>query len=253
MVDGYAASAEAIQAASLSGILGLDVSLAVLSSKFKLPCHKDAATMKLDPDSNGFSQVLAEKFFETDIDPELADVYRQSIIQARNAGIPLSPRTISAADLIAEKKWQTAATAGYMLPDPYSGAPGVTKVAEDTWEVTVRMTSEKGDKRITFGLRLEEPRDQSKLIFSPLLNRFLKGEDFLTRPVKISDSGRIRNELQTLCTDALEHFGPRVVLRFDKIPKSVISERHQARLREILTWYKDNYPIWFEWLELTEG
>ena len=252
VVDGYAASAEAIQAASLSGILDLDVSLAVLSSKFKLPCHKDAATMKLDPEDNDFSHILAKQFFKTDIDPQLADVYRQSIIQARDAGIPLSPRTISAADLIAEKKWQTAATSGYMLPDPYSGAPGVTKIAEDTWEVTVRITSEQGDKRITFGLRLEESVEESKLVFSPLLNRFLKGEDFITRPVKISDSGRIRNELLTLCADALEHFDSRVILRFDKIPKSVISERDQSRLRQILTWYKDNYPIWFEWLELTD-
>ncbi|MCP4668703.1 MAG: hypothetical protein GY849_20355, partial [Deltaproteobacteria bacterium] len=41
LVDGYAASAEAIQAASLSSILDLDVSLAVLSSKFQLPHDKD--------------------------------------------------------------------------------------------------------------------------------------------------------------------------------------------------------------------
>lgn len=252
VVDGYAASAEAIQAASLSNILDLEVSLAVLSASFKLPWHKDAATMKLNPEDNDFSRILAEQFFETDIDPELVAAYKDSIVQARDAGIPLSCRTISAADLIAEKKWQTAATAGYMLPDPYSGAPGVTQISEDTWEVTVRMTSEQGDKLITFGLRLEEPLDHSKLVFSPLLNRFLKGEDFLTRPVKISDSGRIRNELQTLCADALEHFGTQVVLRFDKIPKSIISEPEQARLREILTWYKDNYPIWFEWLEMTD-
>jgi hypothetical protein len=112
------------------------------------------------------------------------------------------------------------------------------------------MSSEKGDKRITFSLRLLEPFDQSKLVFTPLLNRFLKGEDFLTRAVKISDSGRIRNELQTLCTDALEHFADRVVLRFEKIPRSIISEQGQATLRTILTWYKKNHPIWFEWLEL---
>lgn len=252
VVDGYAASAEAIQAASLSGILDLNVSLAVLSSKFKLPCFRDAAAMKLDPGDNDFSQTLARDFFETDIDQDMAEIYRQSIVQARDAGIPLTARTICASDLIAEKDWQTLATSGYMLPDPYSGAPGVTRVSEDTWEVTVRMTSEMGDKQITFGLRLEEPLEQSKLVFSPLLNRFLKGENFKTRPVKISDSGRIRNELQTLCADALEHFGPRVVLRLDKIPNAVVSRADQALLREILTWYKENYPIWFDWLDLTD-
>ncbi|MCG8619398.1 MAG: hypothetical protein MI802_24515 [Desulfobacterales bacterium] len=250
VVDGYAASAEAIQAASLSTILDLDISLAVLSSKFQLPYDRDAASMKLDPDDARFPERLSRDIFEKEVDPDLVAIYRESIRLAKNAGIPLDTRTISAGDLIAEKRWQTLATSGYMLPDPYSGAPGVTQVSDDTWEVTVRMTSENGDKHITFALRLVEPFDQSKLVFSPLLNRFLKGEDFSTRPVKVSDSGRIRNELMTLCTDALEHFGPKVVLRFDKIPKATISDEEQVRLRDILTWYKENYPIWFEWLEL---
>ncbi|MCP4719590.1 MAG: hypothetical protein GY860_09050, partial [Desulfobacteraceae bacterium] len=250
LVDGYAASAEAIQAASLSSILDLDVSLAVLSSKFQLPHDKDAASMKLDPEANDFSLRLKQDFFKEEVGEDLVDIYRDSIRQARDAGIPLKKKTITADDLIAEKKWQPLATAGYMLPDPYTGAPGVTRISEDTYAVTVRMTSEKGDKRITFALRLLEPFDQSKLVFTPLLNRFLKGEDFLTRAVKISDSGRIRNELQTLCTDALEHFADKVVLRFEKIPKAIISLEEQTTLRTILTWYKKNYPIWFEWLEL---
>ncbi|HCY84052.1 MAG TPA: hypothetical protein DHV36_02840, partial [Desulfobacteraceae bacterium] len=225
-------------------------SLAVLSSKFQLPYDRDAACMKLDPEDTRFPDILSRDIFEETVDPDLVAIYRESIRLAKNAGIPLDTRTISAGDLIAEKRWQTLATSGYMLPDPYSGSPGVTRVSDDTWEVTVRMTSENGDKRITFALRLVEPFDQSKLVFSPLLNRFLKGEDFSTRPVKVSDSGRIRNELMTLCTDALEHFGPKVVLRFDKIPKATIPVEEQARLRDILTWYKENYPIWFEWLEL---
>jgi hypothetical protein len=250
IVDGYAASAEAIQAASLSSILDLDVSLAVFSSKFQLPHDRDAASMKLDPEANDFSLRLEREIFKEAVHEDLVEMYRTSIRQARDAGIPLKKKTITADDLIAEKKWQPLATAGYMLPDPYTGAPGVTRVSENTYAVTVRMTSEKGDKLITFTLRLLEPFDQSKLIFTPLLNRFLKGEDFLTRAVKISDSGRIRNELQTLCTDALEHFSDKVVLRFEKIPRTIISLEEQKTLREILTWYKKNYPIWFEWLEL---
>jgi hypothetical protein len=250
LVDGYAASAEAIQAASLSSILDLDISLAVFSSTFLLPYDKDAASMKLDPEANDFFLCLAQNIFTAEPGEEMVNNYRESIRQARDAGIPLKKRTITADDLIAEKKWHSLAVGGYMLPDPYSGAPGVTQISEDTYTVAVRMSSEKGDKRITFSLRLLEPFDQSKLVFTPLLNRFLKGEDFLTRAVKISDSGRIRNELQTLCTDALEHFADRVVLRFEKIPRSIISEQGQATLRTILTWYKKNHPIWFEWLEL---
>jgi len=252
VVDGYAASAEAIQAASLSSILDLDVSLAVLSSKFELAHDKDAASMKLDPEAGDFSLRLRKEIFNAEIGEDLVEIYRESIRQARNAGIPLKKKTITADDLIAEKKWQTLATAGYMLPDPYTGTPGVTQISEDTYRVTVRMTSKQGDKRITFALRLLEPFEQSKLVFTPLLNRFLKGEDFLTRPVKISDSGRIRNELQTLCTDALEHFADKVVLRFEKIPVATISREDQTTLRRVLSWYKKNYPIWFEWLELDD-
>ena len=250
LVDGYAASAEAIQAASLSSILDIEVSMAVLSSKFALTFDKDAASMKLNPDADDFSHCMRNDILEENVDDAFIESYRESILMARNAGIPLKKRTLSADDLIAEKKWRAIATSGYILPDPYSGHPGVSRISENTFAVTVRMSSETADKKITFALRLLETRNESKLIFSPLLNRFLKGEDFKTRAVKISDSGRIRNELQTLCTDALEYFGNKVFLEFDKIPKATISEEEQKMLKDILLWYKTNYPIWFEWLEL---
>ena len=250
LVDGYAASAEAIQAAGLSSILDIEVSMAVLSSKFSMTFDKDAASMKLDPDADDFSHCLRNDILEENVDDAFIESYRESILLARNAGIPLKKRTLSADDLIAEKKWRAIATSGYILPDPYSGHPGVSRISENTYSVTVRMSSETADKKITFALRLLETHDESKLVFSPLLNRFLKGEDFKTRAVKISDSGRIRNELQTLCTDALEYFGNKVFLEFDKIPKATISEEEQKMLKDILLWYKTNYPIWFEWLEL---
>ncbi len=249
IVDGYAASAEAIQAASLAPILDLSVSLAVLSSKFRFAAHTDAATMKLDPDSPDFAARLQE-VITRDLDTDTIQTYKESIQLAKKAGIPLDKRTISCDDLIAEKKWQALAGAGYMLTDPYTGAPGVTQMAEDTYEVTVRLTTAMGDKRVTFALRLLESYEESKLVFSPLLNRFLKGENFIHRAVKISDSGRIRNELQTLCSDALTYFGNTVELEFNKISRATISPENQEKLRQILTWYKENYPIWFEWLEL---
>ncbi|MBU1194033.1 MAG: hypothetical protein KKE62_01630 [Proteobacteria bacterium] len=250
VVDGYAASAEAMQAASLSTVLDIDVSMAVFSSKFALRYDKDAASMKLNPDAEDFAQQLKEKIFEKDIDDELIETYRQSIYLARNAGIPLEKRTITADDLISEKKWQTLAASGYMLPDPYSGASGVTRISDDTYSVTVRLSTQKADKLITFTLRLLEPFEESKLVFSPLLNRFLKGEDFKNRAVKISDSGRIRNELQTLCSEALEHIEDKMILYFTKIPKATIGQKEQNHLQQILIWYKENYPLWFEWLEL---
>jgi hypothetical protein len=250
IVDGYAASAEAIQAASLAPILDLSVSMAVLSSRFQFPAHLDAATMKLNPDKKDFSDRLKQLINEPELDSDTIQAYRDSIRAARKAGIPLKTRTISADDLISEKKWQALAGAGYMLPDPYTGAPGVTQIADDTYEVTIRITTDRGDKRITFALRLEETFEESKLVFSPLLNRFLKGEDFRNRAVKISDSGRIRNELQTLCSEALSYVQDKMILTFDKIPQATISRDDQKKLRQILTWYKENHPIWFDWLEL---
>jgi hypothetical protein len=138
-----------------------------------------------------------------------------------------------------------------MLDDPYTGAPGVKQIAEDTFEVTVRLTTRRADKRVTFALRLEEDLEESRLVFNPLLNRFLRGENYRERAVKISDSGRIRNELQTLCSTALEHFGSgRMRVHFDRIQEDVISKEEQVVLRDILAWYKRNHPIWFNWLEL---
>ena len=252
VVDGYAASAEAIQAASLAQVLDIDVSLAVLSSKFALSYEKDAASMKLDAEADDFALRLKNEVVRDDVDDTLVKTYQESIRLARKAGIPLGKRTITADDLISEKNWQALATAGYMLPDPYTGSPGVEEVGEDTYSVTVRLCSQDADKKITFTLRLLEGLEQSKLIFSPLLNRFLKGEDYRNRAVKISDSGRIRNELQTLCTDALEYSGDWVMLNFNKIPVATISPEDQKLLKDILTWYKQNYPVWFEWLLLKD-
>jgi len=42
-----------------------------------------------------------------------------------------------------------------------------------------------------------------------------------------------------------------VVVRFDKISPTTISPVEQELLKQILSWYKENYSIWFEWLELS--
>ncbi len=251
IVDGYAASAEAIQAASLYPILNLDASLAIFSSKFELSYDREPQIMHLNPDAADFPTQLAN-IYEKELDDETVRRCRESITLARNAGIPLHKRIISADDFLPEKKWGVMAVSGYMLPDPYTGAPGVQKIDDDTYQVTVRLSTRKGDKRTTLKLRLLESFEVSQLVFNPLLNRFMRGEDFRDRAVKISDSGRIRNELQTLCSEALEHFGSNgIKVHFDKIPLNVISLEQQAILREILIWYKKNHPLWFSWLEVT--
>ena len=250
LVDGYAASAEAIQAASLYPILGLDVSLAVFTSTFELSYDREPRIMSLDAEAEDFPLRLL-KIFEKEIDAQTVERYRANIRQARSAGIPLDKAVLAADDFLPLKKWSVMAISGYMLPDPYSGAPGIHRSGDGTYQVSVRLSTPKGDKRTRFTLRLLEPFDQSRLIFNPLLNRFLHGENYQERQVTISDSGMIRNELQTLCTEALEHCGDGYIrLHFKNIPADVISPQDQRKLREILQWYKENHPIWFKWLEL---
>jgi hypothetical protein len=252
LVDGYAASAEAMQAASLAPMLDLRAFLSVFTSSFKLPYNKEQYIMSLDPDAADFKQQLEKLAGET-FDNGTVENYKAMIRDAVYAGIPVDKPAIEAGDLFPEKQWDVLAVSGYMRPDPYSGAPGVELVDEEKniYRVTVRLAGTKGDKQLTFKLRLMEDREQSELVFKPLLNRFMAGEEYTSRSVRISDSGRIRNEIQTLCSEALEFLpGDHIRIHFDRISPDVISHQDQDKLRKILGWYKDFHPIWFTWLEI---
>ena len=58
MIDGYAASAEAVQSATLGPMLGLDVSMVPFTSRFDLPYDKEQDVMRLDPDAPDFGERL---------------------------------------------------------------------------------------------------------------------------------------------------------------------------------------------------
>jgi hypothetical protein len=250
--DGYAASAEAMQAVSLAPVLGLDASLAVFTSRFDLSYRQEQAIMRLDAEADDFSERL-EAIIGSKPDNATNDLYRRLIREARDAGIQVGKRVIRAEDFFPEKRWEVISLVGYMQPDPYTGAPGVTQLTASTYRVTVRLASRGGDKRISFTLRLMERPREGRLVFNPLLIRFIWGEDFHTRPVKISDSGRIRNELQTLCSEALEYTSKQTIrVNFDRIPPEVISHEGQEVLLEVLHWYQEHHPIWFKWLEIVD-
>ena len=250
-LDGYAASAEAMQAASLAPMLGLKAFLSVFTSTFKMPYDTERQVMHLDPDGEDFPEQM-NRLLGTEADEDTVSTYRDMIHEALDAGIPLDKPNITADDFFPEKKWDVMAISGYMRLDPYSDAPGVEEVEPGIFRVVVRQATTRADKRITFTLRLMENREESRLVFSPLLNRFFYGQDYETRPIKISDSGRIRNELQTLCTEALEFYknGDQIRIHFDRIPGEVISPEHQRVLLSVLSWYKQHHPLWFSWLEI---
>jgi hypothetical protein len=252
LVDGYAASAEALQAASLAPMFDVKAYLAIFTSTFTLPYSQEQHVMSLDPNATDFCSRL-EQLCDGPLDNVAVDRYRGMIKEARDASVPVAKPSIQADDFFPEKDWDVMAICGYMRPDPYTGTAGVEEVRPGVYRVTVRQATSRGEKEITFALRLMETLEQSRLVFNPLLNRFLSGEDYESRPVKISDSGRIRNELQTLCSEALEfHKGQGIMVHFDRIPAEVIPAKSQQKLSQILHWYKENHPLWFAWLRIEE-
>jgi len=250
LCDGYAATAEAMQAASLSEVLEVDASMAPFSPGFELPCAEETRAMLLDPDSPDFAAALRALPGARDLDAGKVEAYAEAIREADATNMPLGRRVLRADDLMPSKDWSVLASIGYMGDDPYTGAQGVTEVSEGVYKVTTRLATRNASSFITFTFRLMESIDETRLVFSPLLSRFLSGIEPDSRAVKVSDSGRIRNELQTLLSQALEHDGEVIRVHFDRVDAKVMPKDKQRAIREVLEWYKANHPVWFSWLEI---
>jgi hypothetical protein len=250
LCDGYAATAEAMQAASLASVLDVDATMATFSPAFTLPCDAEGKLMQLDPRTPDFARRLGELFGGKVLEAGEVKSYAEAIEDAEAAGMPLKQRVIRADDFLPEKKWGVLASLGYMSDDPYTGAPGVTQVGEGRYEVTTRLATRKASAKMKFTFRLMESLEETRLIFSPLLSRFVSGVDPASRAVKISDSGRLRNELQTMLSQALEHDGERIRVHFERVDEKVMPKDKQAAIRKVLHWYKANHPVWFSWLEI---
>jgi len=250
LCDGYAASAEAVQAASLSEALDVDVSMAHYSPSFDLPVEDEYHLMKLDPEAPDFAARIRERLGEARTTSDLVEYYRDCLRERIAANLPAGRRVVRADDFFPEKDWSVVAATGYMGDDPYTGLPGVVRRGDDTWEVTAQLASRRATIVVKFVFRFLEPFEQQRLVFSPLLERFIAGEDYRRRAVKVSDSGRIRNELQTLCSQALEYTDETIRVHFDRINDDVIRPEHRRAIRDVLDWYKQNHPVWFSWLEL---
>ncbi len=250
LCDGYAATAEAMQAASLSEVLDVDSTMAIFSPGFELPCETEGRIMRLDPAAPDFARRMGELLGGREADAGKVATYVEAIREAGSSNMPLGKRVLRADDFLPEKNWSVLASIGYMCDDPYTGAPGVTRVADRVYKVTTRLATHKASALMTFTFRLMEPPEEARHVFSPLLVRFLSGVDHTKRPVKISDSGRIRNELQTMLSQALEHEGDKMRVHFDRIDEKVMPREKQAAIRKVLDWYKANHPVWFEWLEV---
>ncbi|HSN92904.1 MAG TPA: hypothetical protein VLS93_16860 [Anaeromyxobacteraceae bacterium] len=251
LCDGYAASAEAMAASSLSEVLAVDSSMEIFSSEFELPCTEEARAMQLDPSAPDFARRLGELFGGREVEAGQVKAYAEAIAEARASNMPLGRRVLRADDFLPTKDWSVLASTAYMCPDPYTGAPGVEKVSEGVYRVTSMLATRNASSRITFTFRLMEPLERSRLVFSPLLVRFLSGVDPTSRPVKVSDSGRIRNELQTMFPQALEYGEEgRIRVTLERVDEKVLPPEKRNVIHRALEWYRAYHPVWFSWLEV---
>ncbi len=249
LCDGYAATAEALQAASLSEVLDVDVTMAPFSPRFELEVDEEYRLMRLDPEKPAFKEELSG-LFGRPIDQERADYYAEAIRVANHSNMELGKRVLYASDFLPEKHWSVLASTGYICPDPYTGAPGVTDLGGGLYQVSTRLATREASSLIKFTFRLKESLEETRLIFSPLLVRFLSGQSIENRAVKVSDSGRIRNELQTMLSQALEYEGEKIRVHLGLVDERVMPQEKTAAIRQVLEWYKARHPVWFEWLEL---
>jgi hypothetical protein len=250
LCDGYAATAEAMQAASLSEVLDVDCSMALFSPSFDQPCHVEGKLMQLDPDGPNFAQRVAQVLGGREVEAGRVQAYAEAIRDAAASNLPMGRPGLKPGDFLPQKQWSVLASTAYICDDPYTGTPGVEQIGDGIYRVTTRLATRKASSRISFTFRLMERVEQAKHIFSPLLVRFMSGVDHTTRPVKISDSGRIRNELQTMLSQALEYDGDTVRVHFDRLDEQVVPRDKQEIIRRVLTWYRANHPVWFGWLDI---
>jgi len=250
LCDGYAATAEAMQAASLADVLDVDASMSLFSPGFDFPCGAEGRLMALDPDRPDFAQRVREVVGGRDVQVGRISSYADAIREAKACNVPTGRAALRPGDFVPAKNWRVLASTGYICDDPYTGTAGVTSMGDGVYKVTTKLSAHQASSVITFTFRLMEPLDRARHVFSPLLVRFMSGVDYTTRPVKISDSGRIRNELQTMFSQALEHDGDTIRIHFDRIDDKVVPRENQKTIRKVLEWYRENHPAWFSWLEI---
>jgi hypothetical protein len=160
LCDGYAATAEAMQAASLSDVLDVHSTMSLFSPTFELPVDVEARLMQLDAKAPDFAARLAHVLGAQAVDAGKVRMYREAIEEAAASNMPLGKPVLRADDFLPGKDWHVLASVGYIGDDPYTGAPGVTQVANNIYRVTTRLATRKASSRVTFTLRLMESFEQ---------------------------------------------------------------------------------------------
>jgi hypothetical protein len=224
LCDGYAATAEAIQAASLDPVLGIKTSMCLFTPEFNQPYDEDWKTMHLAPHEAGAHRDLVE--------------------QALRANIPLGRRTLTIEDFLPLKDWRCLALSAAIEDDPYSTMRGVARLAENRFRVAVRIATNGGNVRIVkLTLSFELSLAETRRAFLPLLDRFWEGEKFEERAVKSSDIGRMMNELRTWSWNSVIDLPDgNVLVNLSRVDEAVIPRAKKQMILDVLRRYKAEYP-----------
>jgi hypothetical protein len=244
LTDGYASSAEAIQAASLDQAREQRTLLCPFTPEFVESFEKECRIMQLacDGDVAGLRLKLTE-ILKRSVSEAEVQKYNEMLRAADRANMPRGRLTLTIEDFLPSKNWQCLAISATILDDPYSGMPGIREDGNRSYRVCVRAVSGGLDRKVTLTLGLDLPNGESRKAFSPLLDRLYSDEPYEQRAIKSSDIGRILNELRTWCWNCVvDEEDGRVRVNLDSVDEVVIPTEKRRFILQTLYNYKRDYP-----------
>ncbi len=244
LTDGYASSAEAIQAASLDQDRKQRTLLCPFTPEFGESFDKEYRIMQLDANGD-FTMLRRElsEILERSVSEAEAQKYNEILRAADRANMPRGRCTLTIEDFLPTKNWQCLAISAMILDDPYSGMPGIRKDGIRSYRVCVRVVRSGLDRKVTLTLGLDLPNEESRKAFTPLLDRLYTGEPYEERAIKSSDVGRILNELRTWCWNCVvDEDDGTVRVNLDCVDEVVIPTAKRRFILGMLNNYKRDYP-----------
>src|SRR5262245_52357034 len=105
LTDGYAATAEALQAASLADVLDVHSTMSLFSPSFELPGDVEGRLMQLDPSAPEFAQRLTALIGGQQVDAGKVGTYAEAIQEAAVTDVAVGKPVLRADDFMAEAYW----------------------------------------------------------------------------------------------------------------------------------------------------
>ena len=244
LCDGYAATAEAMQAASLvRGARRRRIDGALLAAASSCPCERRGPAHAARPRRARLRAAARERVRRAG---RRRGAGRSSYAEAIREADGLqraarASRVLRADDFLPEKNWRRARVRPATCATTRTPARAGVDAASPTsvYRVTTRLATREASSPHHVHVPAAWSRSSRRATSSARCSS-ASCRAWTTRraPVKISDSGRIRNELQTMFSQALEHDGDRIRVHFDRIDEKVMPKESQRAIRDVLEWYK---------------